>query len=554
MRIIILISVFLAGLLHAGDVLLNFPIANLTDNGYVLCSVTTYGENGPVVANVQNACGGTTAYVGCRTVSASNAVVLARGNKTDIFNSAPNGVLSYDGNARFYHYAIPAGRVGFVNNSEPVPTDCLTAASPTGMCWNLNSTRVISGGTCGTVYTTAFSVERVVLTNPCEGLTPGSPCVRTKGLCETGGICSANLTCINAVDVAPPALDQCQASATCDPLTGLFTFTNKFEGEPCNSTNVCTFSDTCDGLGNCTDGIEIFCPPAPQCQISLGCTDPIGCQYSNAADGSFCDDGSAATSPDTCQSGVCVPGPIAPCPIGPLCTGPGVRSNVTGNCEYSALPNGTPCTYPDPCSQTAECQAAVCVITVNVTCGSPQSCFAPGVCIPGTGCQSAPLPVGTACDDGNPCTTGSTCNSLNQCSGGTPTLSCPAPSQCLFNAVPQNISNVCQCPMVFPPRADGTPCEDNDLCTTNSVCIGGGCAGGSPVSCPGDQCNFPTTCNSLTGCYNPRPDGTACVLSNPCLINTVCDDGECVGTLDTSNSFCNSANGLGSILEWIIAA
>ena len=542
---LLLIFVALAAIARATDVLLNYPIANLTDNGYIICSSSGYGFTGPTTPFVQ-ACGGTTAYIGCRSLSAANAVVLAGANKTDIYNAAPNGVAS--GNARFYHFDLAAGRMGFVNNSEAVPADCLTAGSPTGMCWNINGTRVVPGGTCGTVYSTAPTVERLVLTWPCEGKSPGDPCVTNRGLCETGGICSANLTCINAVDVPPPTLNQCQISSTCDPLTGLFTITNSSAGTSCNASNVCTENDSCDGGGTCVEGNAVFCPLPAQCQVSLGCTHPAGCQYANAADGTFCDDGAAATTPDTCQSGVCVSGPIAACPTGPLCTGPGVRSNVTGNCDYPILPNGTPCTNPDPCSQAAECQAGFCVITTNVTCGSPASCFAAGTCIPGTGCTSAPLPVGTACDDGNPCTAGTTCNSLQQCTGGSTTLSCPAPSQCLFNAVPQNVSGVCQCPLVYSPRADGTPCDDGDPCTENDFCLGGGCVGGSPTSCPGDACNFATTCSPLSGCYNPRPDGTTCTLSNPCFLNPQCTNGTCTGTLDTSNSFCTAS---ANWVEWI---
>lgn len=543
-----LIFLCFAALASATDVLLNYPLANLTDNGHVICATSLYGQSGPSRSRIE-ACGGTLTYIGCRSPSAPNAVVLAAANKTDVFNAAPGGVLAATGSARFFHFDTATGRMGFVNDSEPVPADCISAGSPTSMCWNINGTRPVAGGTCGNVYTAINTIERVYLTWPCEGKSPGDPCTTERGLCATGGTCSANLTCVGAVDVAPPPHTQCQSEPVCDPATGLFTTANLTAGTLCNASNVCTDFDQCDGSGQCVEGDEIICPLAPECQVLVNCTNPVGCVYVNEPDGTLCDDGAAATSPDTCQSGVCVPGPIEPCPIGPDCTGPGVRSNVTGFCEYPPLVDGTPCNSTDVCAQTAQCQTGQCVVTSNITCASSNPCLIPGACIPFTGCPFTPVATGTPCDDGNPCTNGTTCSSLQQCTGGTTSVSCPAPSQCLFNAVPQNVSGVCECPLTYPPRADGTPCDDGDLCTDDDSCIGGGCAGGTAVTCPGDQCNFATTCNPLTRCYNPRPDGTPCVLSNPCLLSPSCDDGECVGTLDTSNPFCNGASALGWIMD-----
>jgi hypothetical protein len=548
-----LIFLVLIGLASSTDVLLNFPLSTLLSNGYILCSVTPYGLPGPSTAEIQ-ACGGTTVYIGCRPFQSEFATVLAAESKANVFNSNPAGVLSGTGSARFYHFpVVPSGRMGFVNDSQPLPTDCLSAGAPNSMCWQMNGTQITAGGTCGNVYATSNTVERIVLTRPCEGLSPGNPCVTNRGLCETGGTCSAGLNCTGAVDIPPPTLDQCEDPETlrCNPLTGTFTVAPHSASFPCDDGNVCTTLDSCGTFANCSSSVPLQCPPPGQCQFLIGCNAPtIGCEYGNLANGTACSDGDASTLGDQCLGGVCVPGAVPPCPPPGTCSGPGVRSNVTGLCEFPPLPDGSPCNSTDPCAAASSCQTGVCAVTANITCVSTNPCQSAGACVPNSGCQFTNAAVGTPCDDGNPCTNGTTCNSLQQCVGGSFSSLCPAPSTCMFDASPQDVNGTCQCPLVFPLRPDGSPCDDGDACTLDEFCLTGSCTSSTTRTCPGDACNDPTTCNPTTECFNPKPDGTACPLSNPCWLTCECINGTQVPTINTAISICVAhAGALGWALD-----
>jgi hypothetical protein len=71
-----------------------------------------------------------------------------------------------------------------------------------------------------------------------------------------------------------------------------------------------------------------------------------------------------------------------------------------------------------------------------------------------------------------------------------------------------------------PSAANGTACDDNDLCTQTDTCQFGACLGANPVACSGgDECHMDATCNPATGtCTNPPavPDGTLCGTCGAC--------------------------------------
>ena len=115
-------------------------------------------------------------------------------------------------------------------------------------------------------------------------------------------------------------------------------------------------------------------------------------------------------------------------------------------------------------------------------------CYTPGLC----GGQ----PNGSACDDGNPCTTGETCQ-LGVCSGGVP--------------------------------ADGAPCTDGSVCTQGDACLGGACVSGAQVTCPPpDQCHKAPVCLPASGCnYANQPNGTPCVDPTNPSASPTCQSGVC---------------------------
>jgi hypothetical protein len=80
--------------------------------------------------------------------------------------------------------------------------------------------------------------------------------------------------------------------------------------------------------------------------------------------------------------------------------------------------------------------------------------------------------------------------------------------------------------------ADGTPCDDFDLCTHDDRCLAGACAGTDAASpaCPSsDACHDPGVCHAGTGACLPGfpRDGTPCDDGNPLTAGDQCEEGLC---------------------------
>eukprot|EP01084_Bolivina_argentea_P267315 453721_1 len=93
-------------------------------------------------------------------------------------------------------------------------------------------------------------------------------------------------------------------------------------------------------------------------------------------------------------------------------------------------------------------------------------------------------------------------------------LTCdPASGECVSNNVPE-----------------GTPCDDGNLCTVNSICSGGSCGSGVNIECDDDGNDCTTnTCDPASGeCVsNNVPEGTPCDDGNLCTVNSICSGGSC---------------------------
>ncbi len=104
-------------------------------------------------------------------------------------------------------------------------------------------------------------------------------------------------------------------------------------------------------------------------------------------------------------------------------------------------------------------------------------------------------------------------------------------------------------------KADGTQCDDGNLCTGGpKTCMAGVCQGGSPIVCntPPDSCHSATgTCDPATGLcsYAPSPNGTTCTPSVPdlCFLTYTCQSAVCTGSnpvvCDMPPTTCFSATG-----------
>jgi cysteine-rich repeat protein len=132
------------------------------------------------------------------------------------------------------------------------------------------------------------------------------------------------------------------------------------------------------------------------------------------------------------------------------------------------------------------------------------------------------------CDDGSACTATDLCLE-GVCTGIDPVI-CPAPTQCQDIGVCDPATGLCSEPTV---SADGSPCEEGDLCTVNDGCQAGVCVSGEAIVCvASDQCHDAGVCNPATGlCSDPaKSNGTPCDDGTLCTATDTCENGGCVGS------------------------
>jgi hypothetical protein len=92
----------------------------------------------------------------------------------------------------------------------------------------------------------------------------------------------------------------------------------RYSSEFCDDGNPCTMNDRCEA-GVCF-GDPVVCEPLDACHVAGVCDPGTGlCSNPTAPDGTPCDDASACTTSDSCQTGVCTGGPLE-CNDGNNCT------------------------------------------------------------------------------------------------------------------------------------------------------------------------------------------------------------------------------------------
>jgi len=98
------------------------------------------------------------------------------------------------------------------------------------------------------------------------------------------------------------------------------------------------------------------------------------------------------------------------------------------------------------------------------------------------------------------CAVGNNINAIVSLNGQAVPPVCNPPDACHTAAV--NANNMC----IISEVADGTSCDDGNLCTQLDVCVGGTCTGSDPVQCgggkPGRTCGtgaYGSVCNPATG-------------------------------------------------------
>lgn len=314
---------------------------------------------------------------------------------------------------------------------------------------------------------------------------------------------------------------------------------NCSETTGCNDP-LCTGACAPNGQGVC-QGTLCFGPESVLCSDGLDndgdalidCFDPDCLALA-------CNDGTACTSADTCQSdGGCTGQAIAvSCETAPgVCfTAPGTCDPADGGCVFPTRTIGTPCNDNNACTGATTCQqGGVCAGgAATVTCNSPPafaSCYGvPGTCLPQDGgCVYDKKPSGAACDDGRACFDNDVCDGDGGCAG-VPQLC--SPPVCRTGGTCNEPGGSC----TFQNATPGILCDDTDVCTLGTTCNGAGqCAGGTSVPCtPPDACQVPTGCDPATGCQF----GPTCV-ANECQQNASCTAGTCSFTPKTDGTVCS---------------
>jgi hypothetical protein len=353
----------------------------------------------------------------------------------------------------------------------------------------------------------------------------GMPC-DDGDLCTVDDACQAGV-CVAGAPITCTATDQCHTAGACEPATGLCDDPEAADGTSCDDANLCTQTDSCQA-GVCTGSDAITCSASDQCHTAGACDPATGlCDDPAAADGTPCDDGDLCTLSDSCQVGVCAGADPVTCVASDQCHTAGICNPASGMCDNPARADGSVCDDGDLCTQNDSCLAGACVGPDPITCTATDQCHTAGTCAPATGlCDGPAVADGTACDDGDVCTLDDTCLA-GVCAGGT-SITCAASDQCHAAGTCDPATGLCD----DPAAADGTSCDDGNLCTLDDTCLAGVCAGGTSITCAAnDQCHTAGTCDPVTGlCDDPAAaDGTSCDDGNLCTLDDTCLAGTCAG-------------------------
>ncbi|RLB57985.1 MAG: hypothetical protein DRI34_06280 [Deltaproteobacteria bacterium] len=178
------------------------------------------------------------------------------------------------------------------------------------------------------------------------------------------------------------------------------------------------------------------------------------------------------------------------------------------------------------CASGDDCRSGMCVggICCEQECPGPcSSCAVPGSL---GSCQM--VPDDTPCPDGDRCNGDETCQN-GQCLPGEPPL-CQDDNPCTEDVC--NAASGC----IFRPVADGTSCDDGDLCNGEEICQQGSCVMQAPADCDdGNPCTE-DSCEPGSGCQHRQlADGSAC--GEGLCGQMACRDGQCqvVNAVDCSD-------------------
>ncbi len=301
----------------------------------------------------------------------------------------------------------------------------------------------------------------------------------------------------------------------------------------CAANDDCAFGMAClDGVCielNVGQGEEIGCVSDSDCPSGFECADSTG----------FCVEATPVVSEPT-ESDACFDGQwrkcgtkLGACEYGQeFC----VDGTWSGVCEGGVSPSAEICNGIDD-----DCDGEIPADEIDADgdgisecagdCDDTTSLVAPGVSDTCNGidddCDGDIDEDGAlSCDDGL------YCNGVESCGGGTcqPGAAVVCPSTGIDCMASQCDESQRACASV--PVADGTVCNDGNLCTLNDTCSAGTCNAGPSVDCSAfvDACND-GACNPANGlCESvPAREGASCEDGLFCTVGDSCSAGSCIG-------------------------
>lgn len=322
---------------------------------------------------------------------------------------------------------------------------------------------------------------------------------------------------------------------TCDPTKDSHDWTPAAEGEACDDGSQCTMGEVCTD-GSCAF-TGLLCDDGNECTDDE-CVDGTTCEHTALGAETPCLADQLECTEDVCQEGTCShPLTAGFCLIEEECIAdktPAPDAQCLACLSELSTSGWSPAGEGEACDDGLLC-------TINDICqdgacgGEDKPCEKAchdGLCDEDTGeCKFYPL-TGGECDDGDPCTLADKCQA-GECGGEEKDCAAAAAGEeCRMGACdPASEPVAGECVAVD--LEVGAPCEDGLFCTGNDGCDGGGtCVGGEEPDCSGftDACNS-GFCDEDGGSCAALPEefGTDCDSDGTgCTVGDYCSGGLCV--------------------------
>lgn len=278
-------------------------------------------------------------------------------------------------------------------------------------------------------------------------------------------------------------------------------------------------------------GVLLSCTDNNACTEDT-CAPQLGCIFPPVADGSMCSDGNACTQEDACVAGQCRGSDPVVCTALSQCHVVGTCNPTTGVCDNPVASAGTPCDDGSACTLEDACQAGACVGATPPQCNDGNDCTADS-CDEELGCVNVAAGAdGTPCDDGNLCSDASECQA-GQCQP-LRFIACDDGNACTVDACDPALGCVAS------PGEDGVACDDRNACTSEDRCGAGECRGTPKLCEDRGECFSAGVCNPTTATceYEVLPGEVGAPLS---LID--------LGTLGGDDSAAMALDG-GTVVGW----